>query len=131
MILYKYDSNSILVEVTTGCTDKNLLQAYRIPYNRVIKANVTTKVQCMDNETSDIFKSFLVKQGINLQHTLGHIHQCNTADISILRRKPFHSGIGIVESAIFPAVQESLFPTVWNKCELITLTPTEPSPFCL
>jgi len=50
MILYDYDSNSILVEGITSRGKTELLRAYNVLLQRLIQAGLRPKMQRMDNE---------------------------------------------------------------------------------
>ena len=65
MILYNYDSNSIMVEGITSRGKTELLCAYTALLQRLIKAGLPPNIQRMDNEVSNIFKTFLQEQNID------------------------------------------------------------------
>jgi len=83
MILYDYDSNSILVEGITSRGKTELLRAYNVLLQRLIRAGLRPKMQRMDNEVSNIFKVFLQEQDIELELTPAHVHRRNAAERAI------------------------------------------------
>ena len=80
MILYNYDSNQIMVEGITSRGKTELLCAYTALLQRLIKAGLPPNIQRMDNEVSNIFKTFLQEQNIELELTPAHIHRRNAAE---------------------------------------------------
>ena len=83
MVMYDYDSNAILVEGITSRGKTELLRAYTILLQRLQQAGMHPKIQRMDNEVSDIFKTFLQTQNITLELTPAHVHRRNAAERAI------------------------------------------------
>jgi len=83
MVLYDYDSNAILIEGITSRGKAELLRAYTHLLGRLHQAGLKPTLQRMDNEISEVFKQFLLKQNITLELTPAHVHRRNAAERAI------------------------------------------------
>jgi hypothetical protein len=83
MVMYDHDSNAILIEGITSRGKTELLRAYQLLLARLHSAGVRPTIQRMDNEVSNVFKSFLQQQGIQLELTPAHVHRRNAAERAI------------------------------------------------
>ena len=84
MVMYDYDSNAILIdEGITSRGKTELLRAYTKLIARLSQAGLHPRIQRMDNEVSNIFKTFLQTQNIDLELTPAHVHRRNAAERAI------------------------------------------------
>jgi hypothetical protein len=58
MVLYDYDSSSILVEPIKNCTDAEILRAVERHVTRLTAAGLKPLLQRLDNEVSKSLKQF-------------------------------------------------------------------------
>lgn len=73
-VLYDYDSNSIHVEPMQSKSAKAILMAFKLVYNRLVKAGLKPKLQRLDNECSTILKDYLTEEKINFQLVPPGVH---------------------------------------------------------
>ncbi len=83
LILYGYDSNSILAEPLKTRTAKAILTAYQILHKKLRYAGLRPKLQRLDNECSKILKQFMTKEDVDYQLVPPGIHQRNSAERAI------------------------------------------------
>ena len=74
MILYSYDSNAILAEPARGRTGKDLVDAYKELYDRLVKAGVQPVIQRIDNEVSQILIETIEQRGLKYQLAIPYDH---------------------------------------------------------
>jgi hypothetical protein len=91
MVLYDYDSNSILTEGITSRGQVELLCAYTVLINRLKKAGLTPKLQHLDNKASGIVKNFMTTQQIDYQLTQAGLHRGNAPSNSFPTTSPCHN----------------------------------------
>ena len=83
MIVYNYDSNFIFVQPFQNRTAKCILAAYTILHQRLCKAGLRPKLQCLDNKCSTLLKDFLDAEGIDYQLVPPAVHRRNAAERAI------------------------------------------------
>jgi Reverse transcriptase (RNA-dependent DNA polymerase) len=83
MIMYDFDSNAILTEGITSRGKIELRRAYTCLFQRLQHAGAKPKIHRMDNEVSDVVKTFLQQQQVQLELTPAHIHRRNAAERAI------------------------------------------------
>jgi hypothetical protein len=79
MILYDYNSNSILAEPMKSRTDDEIIRSYQALHDRLIAAGLKPQLQKLDNEASRCLKQFLNTNDIEFQLVPPHSHCCNAA----------------------------------------------------
>jgi hypothetical protein len=83
MILYDYDSNSILAEPMKSRTDDEIIPSYQALHDRLIAAGLKPRLQKLDNEASRCLKQFLNTNDIEFQLVPPHSHRRNAAERAI------------------------------------------------
>ena len=67
LVLYDYDSNSVLVEPMLNRTSACILAAFTVLHTRLVAAGLRPQLQRLDNECSAALKTFLTKEAIDYQ----------------------------------------------------------------
>ena len=83
LVLYDYDSNSILVEPMRSRTGPCILQAFQTLHARLVAAGLRPKLHRLDNECSSALKQFLVDVDIDFQLVPPGLHRRNAAERAI------------------------------------------------
>jgi hypothetical protein len=83
LILYDYDSNSILSAPMKIRGDKEMVRAFDLLVQSLILRGLKPLLQCLDNEASLALRNYLTKQGITYQLAPPHIHRRNKAERAI------------------------------------------------
>jgi hypothetical protein len=83
MILYDYDSNSILTEPMKSQTDNEIIRSYQALHDRLIAAGLKPRLQKLDNEASRHLKQFLNTNDIEFQLVPPHLHRRNATERAI------------------------------------------------
>jgi hypothetical protein len=83
MILYDYDSNSILTEPMKSQTDNEIIRSYQALHDRLIAAGLKPRLQKLDNEASRHLKQFLNTNDIEFQLVPPHSHRRNATERAI------------------------------------------------
>jgi hypothetical protein len=83
MVLYDYDSNSILVEPIKNRTDAEILHAFERHVTRLTAAGLKPRLQRLDNEASKSLKQFICDNDIEYQLAPPHVHRANAAKRAI------------------------------------------------
>lgn len=83
MILYDYDSNSILAEPLRNKSDAEMIRAYQHLHDRLVQRGVKPMLQKLDNEASRCLKQHIEEQDIQLQLVPPRSHRANAAERAI------------------------------------------------
>jgi hypothetical protein len=83
LILYDYDSNSILSAPMKNRGDKEMVRAFDLLIQSLILRGLKPLLQRLDNEASLALRDYLTKQGITYQLAPPHIHRRNNAERAI------------------------------------------------
>jgi hypothetical protein len=83
LILYDYDSNSILAEPMRNRTGQCILLAYKAVHARLVAAGLRPQLQRLDNECSDALKDFLTAETVDYQLVPPGMHRRNAAERAI------------------------------------------------
>ena len=83
LVLYDYDSNAIFAQPLITCTGKAILAAYKILHTELCCAGLHLKLQCLDNECSEILKDFMTNVNVNFQLIPPGMHCRNAAERAI------------------------------------------------
>jgi hypothetical protein len=84
LILYDYDSSSILSAPMKSRGDKEMVRAFDLLIQSLIIRGLKPILQRLDNEASLALRNYLTKQGITYQLAPPHIHRRNNAERAIL-----------------------------------------------
>jgi hypothetical protein len=99
LILYEYDSNSVLSAPMKNRGDKYMVRAFELLIKSLIICGLKPSLQSLDNEASLALRNYLTKQGINYQLAPPHIHWRNNAERAIQTfENHFISGLYSVDS---------------------------------
>ena len=82
-ILYHYDSNTIHAEPIPDRQAKTILKAYKLRYDLLVSRGFRPQLHRLDNECSDLLKSFFNKEDVKFQTTPPGIHRRNAAERAI------------------------------------------------
>lgn len=74
MIVYDYDSNSILAEPMKSRTGPEMLRAYKTIHALLTSRGLKPRLQKLDNEASQSLKNYIQSQDIDLQQTPAGSH---------------------------------------------------------
>ena len=83
MVLYDFDSNAILAEPLTNKTAAEHLRAYKSLLAVLVARGLRPVLQRLDNEASDLLKSFITATGVDFQLAHPGIHRRNAAERAI------------------------------------------------
>jgi Reverse transcriptase (RNA-dependent DNA polymerase) len=83
VILYDYDSNSILAEPTKNKSAESILTAYKALHARLCAAGLRPQLQRLDNECSTLLKQFMTAEGVDYQLVPPGVHRRNAAERAI------------------------------------------------
>jgi hypothetical protein len=111
LILYDYDSNSVLSAPMKNRGDKEMVLAFDFLIQSLIIRDLKPHLQRLDNEASLALRNYLTKQGINYQLAPPHIHLRNNAERAIQTFKNhFISGFCSVDPTFPLKLWEKLLP---------------------
>jgi hypothetical protein len=111
LILYDYDSNSVLSAPMKNRGDKEMVRAFDFLIQSLIVRGLKPHLQRLDNETSLALKNYLTQQGITYQLAPPHIHRKNKAERAIQTFKNhFIAGICSVDPTFPLKLWEKLLP---------------------
>ena len=77
LVVYNYNSNSILVEPMKNHSDMEMVQTYTTMSSCQQHAGFNPIIQCLDNEASTALKTWMCDCNIQFQLVLPHVHHCN------------------------------------------------------
>ena len=80
LILYDYDSNSILAKTMRNRSDTEHLRVYNSLHQYLVKRGFKPQLQKLDNEASKALKRSIRDKGIDYHLVPPHIHQQNAAE---------------------------------------------------
>jgi hypothetical protein len=83
MILYDYDSNTILAQPIKDRTAPELLKAFHFMEQELVARGLKPKLMKLDNEASKLLESYLHQQYITFQLVPPYIHRRNSAERAI------------------------------------------------
>jgi hypothetical protein len=83
MILYDYDSNAILAQPIKDRTAPELLKAFQIMEQELVARGLKPKLMKLDNEASNLLKTYLHQQNITFQLVPPYSHRRNSAERAI------------------------------------------------
>ena len=83
MIVYDYDSNSILAEPMKSRSGPEMRRAYKAIFDYLTKRGFRPKLQRLDNEASRELKDFMEEKEVDFQLTPTHSHRRNAAERAI------------------------------------------------
>ena len=83
MLLYDHESNAILAEPLTSCSERKLIQATRILHSYLSARSLTPQYQMLDNECPGGLKQFLRDSSVDFQLVPLHLHHTNATERAI------------------------------------------------
>ncbi|KAI2488787.1 hypothetical protein MHU86_25841 [Fragilaria crotonensis] len=83
LVLYDYDSNSILVAPLRSRTGPCILAGYQVLHARLVAAGLRPKLQRLDNECSTALKQFMSAEDVDYQLVPPNLHRRNAAERAI------------------------------------------------
>jgi hypothetical protein len=83
MILYDYDSNVILAQPIKDRTATELLKAFQVMEQELVARGLKPKLMKLENEASQLLKTYLHQQNITFQLVPPHSHRRNSAERAI------------------------------------------------
>jgi hypothetical protein len=83
MVLYDYDSNAILAEPLINKSAPEHLRAYKVMHALLVSRGLRPQLQRLDNEASNLLKTFITTAGIDFQLAPPGIHRRNAAERAI------------------------------------------------
>jgi hypothetical protein len=79
MVLYEYDGNAILAEPNKNRTEAELLRAFQVTETKLTARGMQPKLTRLDNEASQLLKSYLHEKDITFQLVPPYSHRINAA----------------------------------------------------
>jgi hypothetical protein len=111
LILFDYDSNSVLSAPMKNRGDKEMVRAFDFLIQSLIIRGLKPHLQRLDNEESLALRNYLTKQGINYQLAPPHIHRRNNAERAIQTFKNhFIAGLCSVDLTFTLKLWDKLLP---------------------
>ena len=111
LVLYDYDSNTILVEPMPNRTGPCILRAFQVLYSRLVTAGLRPVLQRLDNECSTALKQFLTDEAIDFQLVPPGMHRRNAAERAIRTLKNhFIAGLCSVDRDFSLHLWDKLLP---------------------
>jgi hypothetical protein len=83
MVVYDYDSNTILTELLTSRTKSELLRAYSKLHDYLTARGLKPVLQHLDNEAPGRLQSYMRAKSVTFQLVLPHNHRRNAAEKAI------------------------------------------------
>ena len=83
MVVYDYDSNSIIAEPMKSRSGPEMLRAYQAIFDYLSKRGFRPQLQRLDNEASKELKGFMEEKEVDFQFTPTHSHRRNAAERAI------------------------------------------------
>jgi hypothetical protein len=83
LIMYDYDSNSVLSTPMKNRSDKEMVRAFDFLIQSLILRGLKPRLQRLDNEASLALRNYLTQQGITYQLSPQHMHRRNNAERAI------------------------------------------------
>jgi hypothetical protein len=83
IILYDYDSNTILARPIKDRTAHELLRSFQVIEQELIARGLKPKLMKLDNEASTLLKTYLHQHNITFQLVPPYIHRRNSAERAI------------------------------------------------
>lgn len=96
-MLYKYDSNVILVKPLKSRNDSDIITTNKKLYNMLKKSYIQPKLHIMDNEASKTLKTFITNNNTEYQLVEPYNCQVNAAERAICTFKNFIAGLRSVD----------------------------------
>jgi hypothetical protein len=111
LILYDYDSNSVLSAPIKNRGDKEMVRAFDLLIQSLILRGLKPHLQRLDNEASLALRNYLTQQGITYQLAPPHIHRINKAEQAIQTFKNhFIAGLCSVDPTFSLKLWDKLLP---------------------
>jgi hypothetical protein len=108
MILYDYDSNAILAQPIKDRTAPELLRAFQVMEQELVARGLKPKLMKLDNDASQLLKTYLHQQNIIFQLVPPYSHRQNSAERAI-RSFKYHLIAGLCST------DNSLPMHLWDK----------------
>jgi len=83
LIVYDYDSNSILTAPLKNQRANSILAAFQVAHSHLCAMGLCPKLQHLDNEASRALQEFMMAEDIDFQLVPPHIHCWNAAECAI------------------------------------------------
>ncbi|KAI2491412.1 Reverse transcriptase (RNA-dependent DNA polymerase) [Fragilaria crotonensis] len=120
LVLYDYDSNSILVEPMLNRTGACILNAFQVLHARLVTAGLKPQLQRLDNECSTALKTFLTNESIDYQLVPPGLHRRNAAERAIRTFKNhFIAGLCSVDKKFPLHLWDKLLPQAETTLNLL------------
>ena len=111
LVLYDYDSNSVLTAPMKNRGDKEMVRAFDLLIQSLIGRGLRPLLQRLDNEASLALRTYLTEQGIEYQLAPPHIHRRNNAERAIQTFKNhFVAGLCSVDPNFPLKLRDKLLP---------------------
>jgi hypothetical protein len=120
LILYDYDSNSVLPVPMKNRGDKDMVRAFDFLIQSLITRGLKPHLQRLDNDASLALRNYITKQGISYQFTPPYIHRRNNAKRAIQTFKNhFIAGLCSVDPMFPLKLWDNLLPQATIKLNLL------------
>jgi hypothetical protein len=120
LILYDYDSNSILSVPMKNRGDKEMVRAFDFLIQSLILHGLKPLLQRLDNEASLALRNYLTNQGITYQLAPPHIHRRNNAERAIqIFNNHFIAGLCSVDPNFPLKLRDKLLPQATITLNLV------------
>jgi hypothetical protein len=128
LLLYHYESNSILATPIVGLDDVSIFQAYKQQFEMLKTKGFKPKLNIMDNQATKHIKKYLTKNESKLQLVEPHNHCVNAAEQAIQTFKDaFISALATTDSNFLLQLWDKLTPQVQDTLNLLRTSRIDPS----
>ncbi len=83
LVVYHYESNTILALPISGPNDKTIFDSYKIAFDKLAAKDFKPKLNIMDNQVTNYINKFLIKEVCKLQLVKPHNNRVNAAKCAI------------------------------------------------
>ena len=119
LVVYDYDSNSILFHPIKSRSGKDFTLAYTKIYDLLEFKGLNPQLQLLDNELPPELEQFLNQKGVNFQLVPPHVHRRNSTEHAIRTFKDkFHCGTVFDRSKLPHSVVVEIVGTIYANNQL-------------
>ncbi len=128
LIIYHYESNSILATPITGLTDTIVYEAYKQKFKELEKKGFKVRMNVMDNQATKHIKKFLTEKECDIQLVEPNIKRLNAAERAIQTWKDATISALATTDSDFPLqLWDKLTPQVQDCVNLMRASRIDPT----
>jgi hypothetical protein len=128
LVVYHYESNTILPLPISSLNDKTILVAYKIAFDELAAKGFKPKLNIMDNQATKHNKKFLTDEECKIQLMEPHNHRVNVDECAIQSFKDAFIAALATTNSDFPLqLWDRLTPLVLNCLNMMWVSCINPS----